>query len=99
MRSREEVQRSIEGVSFDVCVKGGEATGAGCALDAQLRGMKTVLVEAGDFALGHLNRSCTQRWCGPTLSQELKTGSRNSKERANSMPVDLALERAFVNQI
>jgi glycerol-3-phosphate dehydrogenase len=33
-----------------VCVIGGGATGAGCALDAQLRGLKTVLVEARDFA-------------------------------------------------
>ena len=50
MRSREEMLRSIESTSFDVCVIGGGATGAGCALDAQLRGLKTVLVEAGDFA-------------------------------------------------
>src|SRR5271168_3322645 len=50
MRSREETQRSIERQSFDVCIIGGGATGAGCALDAQLRGLKTVLVEAGDFA-------------------------------------------------
>jgi glycerol-3-phosphate dehydrogenase len=50
MRSRKERLRSIEGSSFDVCVIGGGATGAGCALDAQLRGLRTVLVEAGDFA-------------------------------------------------
>lgn len=50
MRSREETLRSIERKLFDVCVIGGGATGAGCALDAQLRGLKTVLVEAGDFA-------------------------------------------------
>src|ERR1035438_6029937 len=50
MRSREETLRSMEAKSFDVCVIGGGATGAGCALDAQLRGLKTVLVEAGDFA-------------------------------------------------
>ncbi len=35
---------------FDVCVIGGGATGAGCALDAQLRGLRTVLLEAGDFS-------------------------------------------------
>ena len=29
---------------------GGGATGSGCALDSQLRGLKTVLIEAGDFA-------------------------------------------------
>jgi glycerol-3-phosphate dehydrogenase len=50
MKSRKERQRSIEGSSFDICVIGGGATGAGCALDAQLRGLRTVLVEAGDFA-------------------------------------------------
>jgi len=33
-----------------LCVIGGGATGAGCALDAQLRGLRTVLVEAGDFS-------------------------------------------------
>jgi glycerol-3-phosphate dehydrogenase len=31
-------------------VIGGGATGAGCALDAQLRGLRTVLIEADDFA-------------------------------------------------
>jgi len=50
MRTREEILGSIENTSFDVCIIGGGATGAACALDAQLRGLKTVLVEAGDFA-------------------------------------------------
>jgi flavin-dependent dehydrogenase len=47
MRCREETLRKIESSSFDVCVIGGGATGAGCALDAQLRGLRTVPVEAG----------------------------------------------------
>ena len=34
---------------YDVCIIGGGATGMGCALDAQLRGLSTVLVDAGDF--------------------------------------------------
>lgn len=38
------------GAEFDVCIIGGGATGAGCALDAQLRGLKTILLEATDFA-------------------------------------------------
>lgn len=50
MKNRTEELRSIEGQSFDVCVIGGGATGAGCALDAQLRGLRTVMLEAGDFA-------------------------------------------------
>jgi glycerol-3-phosphate dehydrogenase len=52
MKSRREALRAIENHSFDVCVIGGGATGAGCALDAQLRGLETVLIEANDFASG-----------------------------------------------
>src|SRR5580698_11255970 len=50
MKLRAEQLQDIEGKSFDVCVIGGGATGAGCALDAQLRGLRTVLFDAGDFA-------------------------------------------------
>ena len=50
MRNRIVALKEIEKNSFDLCVIGGGATGAGCALDAQLRGLRTVLVEAGDFA-------------------------------------------------
>ena len=50
MKRRTAALNGIEKDSFDLCVIGGGATGAGCALDAQLRGLRTVLVEAGDFA-------------------------------------------------
>jgi glycerol-3-phosphate dehydrogenase len=50
VKTRQEAFRSIENNAFDVCVVGGGATGAGCALDAQLRGLRTVLLEGGDFA-------------------------------------------------
>jgi glycerol-3-phosphate dehydrogenase len=49
VRNRVAALNEIENGSFDLCVIGGGATGAGCALDAQLRGLRTVLVEAGDF--------------------------------------------------
>ena len=52
MKSREQALKHIAHQKFDVCIIGGGATGAGCALDAQLRGLKTVLVDAGDFAGG-----------------------------------------------
>lgn len=52
MRQRRDSIAKIIGTSWDVCVIGGGATGAGCALDAQLRGLKTVLIEAGDFGSG-----------------------------------------------
>jgi glycerol-3-phosphate dehydrogenase len=50
MKSRTEDLNNIAGQQFDLCVIGGGATGSACALDAQLRGIKTVLLEAGDFA-------------------------------------------------
>jgi glycerol-3-phosphate dehydrogenase len=50
MRTRPEALREIDQHPFDVCVVGAGATGAGCALDAQLRGLRTVLLDAGDFA-------------------------------------------------
>ena len=50
MKSRVEELTNISGQHFDLCVIGGGATGSACALDAQLRGSRTVLLEAGDFA-------------------------------------------------
>lgn len=50
MRERVQELKNISGQQFDLCVIGGGATGAACALDAQLRGIQTVLLEAGDFA-------------------------------------------------
>jgi glycerol-3-phosphate dehydrogenase len=50
MRARPQAFQRIAGNSFDLCVIGGGATGAGCALDAQLRGLKTALLDGGDFA-------------------------------------------------
>ena len=49
MKSRAEELKNIAGREFDLCVIGGGATGAACALDAQLRGIRTVLLEAADF--------------------------------------------------
>jgi glycerol-3-phosphate dehydrogenase len=49
MRRRSEIVERLGNTAYDVCVIGGGATGAGCALDAQLRGLKTLLIEAGDF--------------------------------------------------
>jgi glycerol-3-phosphate dehydrogenase len=48
--SRLEIQQQLAATTYDLCVIGGGATGAGCALDAQLRGLRTILVEAADFA-------------------------------------------------
>ncbi len=43
--------------TFDVLVVGGGVTGAGAALDAAARGLRTALVERGDFGSGTSSRS------------------------------------------
>ena len=43
--------------SFDVLVIGGGITGAGVALDAAARGLRTALVERDDFASGTSSKS------------------------------------------
>jgi len=55
---RDEQIKSLQsGTEFDVLIIGGGATGAGCALDAVTRGLKTALVELDDFASGTSSRS------------------------------------------
>ncbi|XP_030750431.1 glycerol-3-phosphate dehydrogenase, mitochondrial isoform X1 [Sitophilus oryzae] len=55
--TRAEQLRSLETDQFDIVIIGGGATGAGCALDAATRGLKTALIEADDFASGTSSRS------------------------------------------
>jgi glycerol-3-phosphate dehydrogenase len=50
MKSRSDALACAKTTPFDLCVIGGGATGAGCALDAQLRRLRTLLLDAGDFA-------------------------------------------------
>jgi len=40
----------LKNEEFDICIIGGGASGAGCALDATLRGLKVALIEKEDFA-------------------------------------------------
>jgi len=51
--------QAIRDGTFDLCIIGGGATGTGCALDAQLRGLSTVLLEAGDF-VSHTSTASTK---------------------------------------
>jgi glycerol-3-phosphate dehydrogenase len=44
-------------IQFDLCIIGGGATGAGCALEAQSRGLQTLLIEQEDFASGTSSKS------------------------------------------
>ncbi|XP_058797659.1 glycerol-3-phosphate dehydrogenase, mitochondrial isoform X2 [Phymastichus coffea] len=56
--SREDQVKTLKkGEIYDVLIIGGGATGAGCALDACTRGLKTALIEGDDFASGTSSRS------------------------------------------
>ncbi|GAB0103641.1 glycerol-3-phosphate dehydrogenase/oxidase [Nocardia sp. JMUB6875] len=55
-RRQRELRQLGDGGDIDVLVIGGGITGAGVALDAAARGLRTVLVEKHDFAFG------TSRW-------------------------------------
>ena len=54
---RADALRRLADEAFDVLVVGGGITGAGVALDAASRGLKTALVEKGDFASGTSSKS------------------------------------------
>jgi glycerol-3-phosphate dehydrogenase len=47
--NRELELKKLKSETFDVCVIGAGASGAGVALDAQLRGLKVCLIDRGDF--------------------------------------------------
>jgi glycerol-3-phosphate dehydrogenase len=54
---RQDALRRLADEQFDVLVIGGGVTGAGVALDAASRGLKTALVEKSDFASGTSSKS------------------------------------------
>ncbi len=70
MRNRKQALDQIANQEFDVCIIGGGASGAGCALDAQLRGLKTVVIEAGDFGSGSSTASTKMVHGGVRYLQE-----------------------------
>lgn len=49
MNRNNHIQRLRE-ETFDLCIIGAGASGAGCALDASLRGLRTALIDQSDFA-------------------------------------------------
>ena len=57
MNRSEQLQALANDTIWDIIVIGGGATGLGTALDASLRGYKTLLLESHDFAKGTSSRS------------------------------------------
>ncbi|CAE8632852.1 unnamed protein product, partial [Polarella glacialis] len=60
----ENLKRLASGEVFDILVVGGGATGAGVALEAQLRGLNVACVEQEDFASGTSSKSTKLLWAG-----------------------------------
>ena len=56
MNRSEHIERATNS-DFDLCIIGGGASGAGCALDAALRGLKVCLIEKEDFAAATSSKS------------------------------------------
>ena len=48
--NRQTSLKKLENEEFDICIIGAGASGAGCALDAALRGYKVALIDKKDFA-------------------------------------------------
>lgn len=81
---KKEVNSKLQEEEFDVLIIGGGITGAGIALDAASRGMKTALVEMQDFAAGTSSRSTKMIHGGLRYLKnfEFKLVAQVGKERA-----------------
>lgn len=57
MQKRMHSIASVREMVFDICIIGGGATGAGCALDAAARGYKVLLIEKRDYGAATSGKS------------------------------------------
>ena len=65
LKTREEMLKHLKsGEMFDVIIVGSGCTGAGAALDAASRGLKTACIERGDFSNETSSRSSKLIWGG-----------------------------------
>ncbi|WP_128658393.1 glycerol-3-phosphate dehydrogenase/oxidase [Paenibacillus sp. 598K] len=83
---REQRLVRMQNSEYDILIIGGGITGAGIALDAQTRGMKTALIEMQDYAGGTSSRS----------TKLVHGGLRYLKQLQVKMVADVGKERAVV---
>jgi glycerol-3-phosphate dehydrogenase len=83
---RDNLAKELSARQFDILVIGGGITGAGIALDASLRGMKTAVVDMQDFAAGTSSRS----------TKLVHGGLRYLKQFHVKMVAEVGKERAIV---
>ncbi|WP_050181364.1 glycerol-3-phosphate dehydrogenase/oxidase [Domibacillus robiginosus] len=83
---RSEAIQALQNEQYDILVIGGGITGAGIALDASMRGMKTALIDMQDFAAGTSSRS----------TKLVHGGLRYLKQFEVKMVAEVGKERAIV---
>ena len=87
--NRKEILSKLTSESYDVIIVGGGITGAGIALDAASRGLKTALVEKNDFAFGTSSRS----------TKLIHGGLRYLKQLEFGLVKEVGSERAVVHRL
>ena len=90
VRGREAALARMRADAFDVLVVGGGIVGAGIARDAALRGLRTALVERGDFASGTSGKTSRLVHGGLRYLKHFKVGLVRQAVRER----DLLLEHA-----
>src|SRR5687768_6876930 len=86
---REKILERLRKETFDLLVIGGGITGAGIALDASSRGLKTALLEKKDFAFGTSGRS----------TKLIHGGLRYLKQLEFGLVREVGSERAVVHKL
>jgi glycerol-3-phosphate dehydrogenase len=86
---RSQFYQRLKDEKFDLIIIGGGATGAGIALDAASRGLKTALVEKQDFASGTSSKS----------TKLIHGGLRYLKQFEFGLVREVGRERAIVHQL
>ena len=88
-RNRAKKLQLLQTDHFELLVIGGGATGCGIALDAASRGIKTALIEKGDFASGTSSKS----------TKLIHGGLRYLKQLDIALVRESGTERAVVNRL
>ncbi len=89
VRTRTELLEKLNTTPYDLLIIGGGITGAGIALDAALRGLRTALIEKNDFASGTSSRS----------TKLIHGGLRYLKQFEFALVKEVGTERAIVHRL
>jgi glycerol-3-phosphate dehydrogenase len=87
--SRDIILKDLQAQTYDLIVIGGGITGAGIALDAASRGLKTALLEKNDFAFGTSSKS----------TKLIHGGLRYLKQLEFGLVKEVGSERAIVHAL